>query len=65
VRRFQDRIHSIQWERITFKDGWRRPVLEMDRLFDPKEIAELHRHLETAPSLDDALKTLPAIRSNS
>ncbi|WP_447975469.1 proteasome accessory factor PafA2 family protein [Nitrospira sp. Kam-Ns4a] len=55
VRRFADQIESVQWAQIRFKGGRGAAVLEMDRLFEPAEIAALDRLLEASASAEEAL----------
>ncbi len=51
VSRFRDRIHSVQWERVLFKDGLIKPkTLEMGDLFDPDQVGVLREVLEQASS---------------
>ena len=55
VRRFSDKIKSLQWERIQFAGGWRAKVLEMGDLFDPGEVTACMELFEGAASPEEAL----------
>ncbi len=55
VSRFAQEITGMQWERIQFAGGLRSKALEMGDLFDPAEVGECRRALETAGSPAEAL----------
>ena len=46
--RFHDQIASIQWEKVTFKNGFFRHELDLKNLFDPDEISELRKKVQEA-----------------
>jgi|CXWL01.1.fsa_nt_gi proteasome accessory factor A len=56
VRRFPDAIDSIQWERVTFRNGLiHTTVLDMQDLFDPEDVLACGRIIEQAKTPQDAL----------
>jgi proteasome accessory factor A len=63
IRKFKDQIQSIQWEKISFKNGWHKPVLNMERLLDPREINEWHTQLEAASSWKEAMNVLSSLKN--
>ncbi|HWV45096.1 MAG TPA: proteasome accessory factor PafA2 family protein, partial [Nitrospira sp.] len=55
VQKFADKINSMQWEWIQFKDGLRSRTLDMADLFDPQEVRRCVDVFQRAYSPADAL----------
>ncbi len=55
IRRFSEKISTMQWERIQFSGGLRPKTLEMGDLFDPNDVRACSALFETASSPADAL----------
>jgi proteasome accessory factor A len=55
IRRFQDQIKSMQWERIQFSGGLLPRTLEMGDLFEPEAVQACAEIFESATSPVDAL----------
>ena len=55
IRRFPDRIRSVQWERIQFAGGVTPLVLEMGDLFEPADVVRCMAVFESALSPMDAV----------
>ncbi|WP_447861838.1 proteasome accessory factor PafA2 family protein [Nitrospira calida] len=55
VRRFPDRIKSVQWERIGFAGRLSPKTLDLSDLFEPEEVKRLADILRGSASPDEAL----------
>jgi proteasome accessory factor A len=55
IRRFPDRIKSVQWERVQFSGGPSSTTLDLNDLFEPEAVSELSGILDASASPGEAI----------
>ena len=61
VEKFREEIHSIQWDSVRFKGGWRKPAVELKYLISPDIVETYNQILDESDTVAEMMKAIASV----